>query len=48
MQEIKKLLATEEVKSISLCGEADDKEPILQEDEVFINGVGVLGLMTFV
>ena len=47
VQEIKKLLATEEVKSISLCGEADDKEPILQEDKVFLNGVGVFGLEDF-
>ena len=38
--EIKRLLQTEEVKHIPLCGEADEDKPILDDDQVFLNGVG--------
>lgn len=37
--EIKKLLGTEEVKDIHLCGETSKLEPILDKEEVYLNGV---------
>lgn len=39
VKEIKKLLAAQELKNIPLCG-ADNAVPILEDDEVFLNGVG--------
>lgn len=40
VEEIKRLLAAKELKDIPLCGRADDEAAILQEDQVFLNGVG--------
>lgn len=47
VKEIKKLLAAQEVKNISLCGRADCEVPILEDYMVFLNGAGDGGYNDF-